>query len=206
MLGATVPIGCSVNVDRLDSTKAVTEWNNNINSGTPYKDMTFLAQKDYTLYWKDYLNNAAIEMYNQGYKDVSDWQRPNEFDTKRSPSLWGDKGILPNGIVQGGLGDCYMLAAAAALAVHPERIEKIFQNTNYPASGLFMVNLYRRGEPVKIVVDDRFPLFPNPSGKYVDQLFNAKMSPNNAWWGPILEKAYCKMNVNCGNINGGTPL
>lgn len=32
------------------------------------------------------------------------------------------------------------------------------------------------------------------------------MSPNNAWWGPIIEKAYCKMNVNCANINAGTPL
>lgn len=35
---------------------------------------------------------------------------------------------------------------------------------------------------------------------------NSKMSPNGAWWGPLLEKAYCKMNVNCANINAGTPL
>ena len=35
---------------------------------------------------------------------------------------------------------------------------------------------------------------------------NAKMSPDDAWWGPILEKAYCKMNVNCARVNAGTPL
>lgn len=66
-----------------------------------------------------------------------------------------------------------------------------------------MVNLYVRGEPVKVVVDDRLPLYPSGWG---NRLFNAQKSPNNAWWGPILEKAYCKMNVNCAGINGGTPL
>lgn len=76
----------------------------------------------------------------------------------------------------------------------------------YPASGMFMVTLYRKGEPYKILIDDRLPLYPNPNGKYVDQLINSKMSPNGAWWGPLLEKAYCKMNVNCANINAGTPL
>jgi hypothetical protein len=32
------------------------------------------------------------------------------------------------------------------------------------------------------------------------------MSPNGAWWGVILEKAYCKMNVNCARINAGSSL
>jgi len=104
------------------------------------------------------------------------------------------------------LGDCYFLAALSSLALKPERIQKIFSNTEYPASGTFMVNFYRKGYPVKVIVDDRLPLYPNPAGKYVDQLFNSKMSPNNAWWSVILEKAYCKMNVNCANINSGTAL
>lgn len=99
-----------------------------------------------------------------------------------------------------------MLAAAAMLAVHPERINKIFENKSYSQSGLFMITFYERGEPKRVVVDDRLPLYPNPNGRYVDQMFNAKMSPNGAWWGPILEKAYCKMYVNCANTNSGTPL
>jgi len=145
-------------------------------------------------------------MYNEGYKDVTSWTRPNEFDKTRSPSLFGDKGILPHGILQGGLGSCYFLAAAASLAEHPERINKMFENNSYSASGLFVVKMFRRGKEFKILLDDRLPLYPNPSGRYIDQLFNAKMSPNNAWWGVLLEKAYCKMNVNCANINGGTPI
>jgi hypothetical protein len=37
-------------------------------------------------------------------------------------------------------------------------------------------------------------------------LFNSKMSPNHAWWGVIMEKAWAKMNVNHANINGGFAL
>lgn len=69
-----------------------------------------------------------------------------------------------------------------------------------------MVNMYVRGKPVRIVVDDRLPVYPNPTGRYVDQMFNAKKSPNNAWWGPILEKAYCKMNIACTYVNSGSAL
>jgi len=52
MLGATLPVGCSVNVDRLNNQdKVISDWNNNANSRSPYEDDTFGAQKDYTLYW-----------------------------------------------------------------------------------------------------------------------------------------------------------
>lgn len=44
------------------------------------------------------MNNNNIQQYNEGYKDVTTWRRPNEFDTTRAPSLWGDKGVLPAGI------------------------------------------------------------------------------------------------------------
>ena len=35
---------------------------------------------------------------------------------------------------------------------------------------------------------------------------NSDVSPNGAWWLPILEKAYAKLNVNYGNLNGGSPM
>lgn len=37
-------------------------------------------------------------------------------------------------------------------------------------------------------------------------MFNAKVSPQNAWWGPILEKAYCKMNIACTYLNSGNSM
>jgi len=68
-----------------------------------------------------------------------------------------------------------------------------------------MINFYVRGEQVPVVVDDRLPMYPTQRG-YVDQLYNAKQSPDKAWWGPILEKAYCKMNIACTYTNSGSAM
>jgi len=92
------------------------------------------------------------------------------------------------------------------MAEHPERIKKVFENTSYPASGIFVVNMFNRGQPIRVVVDDRLPVMPNPTGRYVPQLFNGSPSDAGAWWGTILEKAYCKMNVACTYINSGSAL
>lgn len=57
----------------------------------------------------------------------------------RNPSLWGTKGVLPDGVIQGKLGDCWFLAAAAALAEHPDRITKIFSNKVISEAGIYQV-------------------------------------------------------------------
>ena len=54
---------------------------------------------------------------------------------------------------------------------------------------------------MNIVVDDSLPM--NTDGVTP---INAGVSTNDAWWMPILEKAYAKYNVFYANINGGTPL
>lgn len=72
------------------------------------------------------------------YKKVAKWARPPQL-VGGAPSLWGEKGVLPAGIKQGRLGDCWFLAAAAALAEHPDRIKKIFKNSDYPSNGVFTV-------------------------------------------------------------------
>ena len=69
--------------------------------------------------------------------EVTGWARPSEMID--NPSLWGSKGVLPAGTNQGLLGDCWMLASAAALAEYPERIMKIFTNTEYDSAGIFQV-------------------------------------------------------------------
>jgi hypothetical protein len=88
------------------------------------------------------------------------------------------------------------LATAAALAEWPERLQKVFTNTEYSSNGIFEVNLFLRGEQVKVSVDDRLPTEDN-------SLYNSKKSPNGAYWLPILEKAMAKFYVNYSNLNGG---
>ena len=55
------------------------------------------------------------------------WKRIGDaFDS--SYTLFGNKGVVPGDIVQGSLGDCWLLAGASAVAEKPGRIEKLFVN------------------------------------------------------------------------------
>lgn len=116
-------------------------------------------------------------------------------------SLWGSKGVLPNGVQQGGLGDCWFLAAAAAVAETPSRIEKMFRNTQLSADGIYQTKFYIGGKATWVTTDDKIPARPWGSGFAP---FNVRKSPAGAWWMPILEKAYAKVNVNYAQLNGGT--
>lgn len=159
----------------MDQKKAVADWNKYVNGSRKYEDSTFPARKDYMLYWKDYLDKNSLTTVNgsydgraAGYKDVTKFMRPSEI--VQNPSLWGNSGVSFTGIKQGGLGNCYVLASAAALAEYPERIHKLFYNKSYSRNGIFMVTYYVRGDAVKIVIDDRLALYPNRRDK---RLYNS---------------------------------
>jgi len=97
-----------------------------------------------------------------------------------------------------------MLAIGAALAEHPARIKKIFNNMeSYPKNGAFKFTFFNGNTPANIVIDDRLPM--KQSYNRVSPV-NARVSANGAWWMPILEKAYLKFSVFYANIDGGTPM
>jgi hypothetical protein len=58
----------------------------------------------------------------------------------------------------------------------------------------------KKGKPVKEVVDDRLPVKSWGNGF---KPVNSGKSPYDAWWLPILEKAYAKLHSNYANLNGG---
>lgn len=124
------------------------------------------------------------------------WVRPKDL-TDGAPNLWGTKGILPNGVNQGSLGDCWFLAAGAALAEWPDRLQKLFTNTEYPSNGLFEIKFFVKGRQIPMVIDDKLPV--DSKGR----LMNTKMSSNSAWWMPILEKGFAKLNNDYARMNGG---
>ena len=133
------------------------------------------------------------------YQAVNAWYRPSEIVGKESkPSLWGSLGVLPNGINQGQLGDCWFLASAAAIAENPKRIKDMFYNEEYSAEGVFSITFYMKGLPVQITIDDTLPIIEGKDPKYTDfgkkTPVNARPSNNGAWWVPLLEKAYAKFN------------
>jgi len=94
-------------------------------SGEKYEDASFPANK-HSLYWADHLLDT--EMQTTYDSKVTGWARPSELVKDGQPSLWGSQGVLPAGVNQGSLGDCWFMASAAAIAETPERIMKIFTN------------------------------------------------------------------------------
>lgn len=80
---------------------------------------------------------ASVDM-----KDVR-WLRIGEvcrsmgyLDGKDVPLLFAEK-IEPADILQGGLGDCWLLAGIASVAMHPHLIRRIFVQREYSPTGRY---------------------------------------------------------------------
>jgi hypothetical protein len=58
------------------------------------------------------------------------------------------------------------------------------------ASGIYMVKLYWKGKKVPFNIDDTIAVMSSGTPLLT------RPSKNGAWWLPLLEKAYAKMNVN----------
>ncbi|CDW90945.1 calpain family cysteine protease containing protein [Stylonychia lemnae] len=125
----------------------------------------------------------------------TNWQRLNNICPECT--MYGKSDFL-NDIDQNGLGDCYFLAGISSLAEVNSRFEKIFVNPKVNWAGLYAFNVYIRGIPQVIVVDDAVPT----GSKYTKPIF-AGLGLDGAMWGPLLEKAWAKANVNYERIEGG---
>lgn len=118
-----------------------------------------------------------------------------------SPKLYGSYGkARPNGVSQNQLGDCWFLAAASSVAEVPERIERIIWNKEYNKQGAFRFYFWIKKGWYGINIDDRIPSTKNGS-KY--RPFATYPSSAGAWWMPLLEKAYAKLDQNYDRIVGG---
>jgi len=94
------------------------------------------------------------------------------------------------------LGDNYLLTVLAALADRDGAIPDIFKTTKYNHEGIFAVQVYVKGRLENVTVDDLFPIYNN-------QPAFAKPTSDGAWWLPLLEKVYAKVNVNYEQISSG---
>lgn len=102
-----------------------------------------------------------------------------------------------------------MLAAAAALAEHGSRIEKVFSGQGKSNNGMYVFEFFLLGEPKYVVVDDRLPIMDAGQGyswgstgtRYAP--FMSGPSDNGAWWLPILEKGISKFTKTYADMNGG---
>jgi len=125
---------------------------------------------------------------------VPSWKRAS--DIFGSAKIFED-GISPHDIQQGALGDCYFLAALAALAEHPEFISAIFTSPDNK-NGCYSMTFYPRGIKTEVLVDDFIPVGPDGRPCF-------SRTHGSELWVLLLEKAYSKCYGSYKNIAGGYP-
>ena len=96
---------------------------------------------------------------------------------------------LSQDVVQGELGDCYFLSVLAAFAEEPNIINKLVDPKEKGNNGSFTSNVIIHGEPVKLIVDDTFPVA-NES----KLAFAGLNEASGNIWPMVLEKAWAKCN------------
>ncbi|XP_066403864.1 calpain-13-like [Molothrus aeneus] len=124
------------------------------------------------------------------------WKRPTEL--QRNPHLITD-GVSRFDIMQGEIGDCWMLAALGSLTLRKQFLENVLpkdQGFQDDYAGIFHFRFWQYGEWVDVVIDDRLPFL---NGRYL----SVHPRTSNEFWPSLLEKAYAKLQGSYQNLNGG---
>ena len=101
---------------------------------------------------------------------------------------------------QGGVGNCYLVASLNAVATTPDLIKDALIQAEPNRAGLYTVRLYVRGKPFLMNVDDvvQFEQSGQPA-------FGRMDGDHPSLWGPLLERAWSKLNGNYIQSGAGAP-
>jgi hypothetical protein len=133
-------------------------------------------------------------------KDIETGNAKNFKEKHEKMRLFQGK-IEPDDIAQGGLGDCWLLAAIATVAEHnDELIKSLFITREADDFSCYQIRLYDQDKRRwrTLTLDDRIPV--RDSG---DPYFT--QPHGNELWVLLLEKAYAKMKGSYGALDGGYP-
>ena len=107
-------------------------------------------------------------------------------------------GVEAGDVVQGALADCWILSALSIIACNPDLLYNLFVSDEYADQGIYVVQVFKNGEWVPVMVDDRIPVDIISSRP----LFARCGDPNEIWL-LILEKAYAKVHGCYEALSGG---
>jgi calpain-15 len=112
--------------------------------------------------------------------------------------LFGDR-ISPFDVVQGSLGDCYLLSAFVVLAERPDLIQNLFLDVSVSRYGLYQLRFFKDGHWRIVDIDDMLPVRDVGSHKSLVFAHNEE----GLLWPALLEKGYAKLHGSYGSIHAG---
>ena len=134
----------------------------------------------------------------------ANWMRGTHLRQKEIMTLF-DK-IEPNDILQGGLGDCWLLSALASLAEFPSSLKNVFTEDTIKEDGKYVLKLYDASKKdwIQVTIDDRIPC--TQVSEWYDIPMPLYSRPNgNELYILLIEKAFAKMSGGYDKLNGGHP-
>ena len=126
-------------------------------------------------------------------RGVADWKPIAQLS--KQPRLF-DEHAAANDVIQGALGDCYLLGAMSIVATRPELIRPLFKHSSVE-DGIYVVSLFVEGKWQFIVLDEYLPV-----GGGGGLVFGSCRDADS-FWVPLLEKAQAKLFGSYGALDGG---
>lgn len=143
---------------------------------------------------------------------VEAWKRPEEFGLEAKAILYDEASSTASDVLQGALGDCYLLGAMSVIATrkdlldniwsHFKRIDPTVTNGSLLDKGILTVQLYKDCLWHDVTVDTRLPCARGADG-LLRPCFGRCVTKEHMWV-PILEKAMAKLYSGYGQLEGGS--
>nr|CDS34356.1 calpain A [Hymenolepis microstoma] len=148
----------------------------------------------------DFPANSSSLFYSMAAPSGIEWKRPSEI-CREPKFISGGRSRFD--VRQGELGDCWLLAAVANLAMYEDLLNQVIPpNQEFNCSsycGAFRFVFWRFGEWVEVVIDDRLPTR-NGSLIFMHSV------DHDEFWSALLEKAYAKLFGSYETLRGGSTI
>ncbi|RIA83275.1 hypothetical protein C1645_834058 [Glomus cerebriforme] len=153
------------------------------------------------------------------YRNKVEWIRCKDLTNNPHLFIFDNESKINTDVVQGAVGNCWLISAIGVLATHPKLLNKVipkasdqdWYHSHEPGKkmgvyhfrdterhpGVFRFRFYRFGEWIEIVVDDYLPTSN-------DKIIYAQSRNPNEMWVSLLEKAYAKLCRCYESLEAGT--